>query len=151
MADDLQRLEDWVAPLLAKLEPAERRRLARAVGRDLRRSQAQRIASQQNPDGSAYEPRKPQRVRGRVAGAVRGKMFPRIRMARHLRAQADEDAVTVGFLSRTERIARVHQFGLRDQVQPDGPSVVYPARRLLGFTDADSERVRELLLQHLGP
>lgn len=149
MADDLQRLEDWAAPLLAKLQPAERRSLARVVARDLRRSQAQRIGAQQNPDGSAYEPRKPQRVRGRI-GAVRGKMFPRIRAARHLRAQADEDAVTVGFLGRVSRIASVHQRGLRDKVQPDGPSVVYPVRQLLGFTDADTERVRDLLLQHLG-
>lgn len=149
MSDDLQSLEDWVAPLLAKLEPAQRRSLARTVGRELRRSQAQRIGAQQNPDGSSYTPRKPQRVRGRV-GQVRGKMFARIRRAKHLRAQADEDVVTVGFLAHTERIARVHQRGLRDAVQPGGPSVVYPARQLLGFTDSERETIRDLLLQHLG-
>lgn len=148
MADDLQSLEDWVAPLLAKLEPAARRSLARTVGRELRRSQAQRIAAQQNPDGSGYEPRKPQRVRGRI-GQVRGKMFSRLRLAKHLRMSADEDMVTVGFLGRAERIARVHQHGLRDAVQPDGPSVVYPARQLIGFTEAEREKLRELLLAHL--
>lgn len=52
--DPLSALEDWVAPLLAKLEPAQRRALARNVGQALRRSQAARIAAQQNPDGSAY-------------------------------------------------------------------------------------------------
>lgn len=149
MSDDLQSLEDWVAPLLAKLEPAQRRSLARTVGRELRRSQAQRIGAQQNPDGSSYTPRKPQRVRGRI-GNVRGKMFAKLRAASHLRAWANEDAVTIAFKSRTERIARVHQRGLSDEVQPGGPRVVYPVRQLLGFTDSERETVRDLLLQHIG-
>ncbi len=34
MADDLKALEEWVAPLLAKLEAKERRALARSIARD---------------------------------------------------------------------------------------------------------------------
>ena len=63
MTDELQALEDWVEPLLAKLSRSERRQLIRRVGRDLRRSQAQRIESQRNPDGTSYAPRKPQNRR----------------------------------------------------------------------------------------
>lgn len=61
MADDLERLEEWVSPLLAKLDAKARRRLARVVATDLRRSQRQRIKSQRNPDGTPFEKRKPQR------------------------------------------------------------------------------------------
>jgi len=46
MANDLQALEAWAAPLLAKLEAKERRALARSIARDLRRHQRERIRAQ---------------------------------------------------------------------------------------------------------
>jgi phage virion morphogenesis protein len=55
--DQLQQLEEWVAPLLAKLEPAERKKLARTVGIKLAASQRDRIRAQKNPDGSRFAPR----------------------------------------------------------------------------------------------
>lgn len=76
-------------------------------------------------------------------------MFAKLRTARHLRLQASEDAVTIGFLSRTSRIARVHQEGLTDQVKPGGPEYRYPVRELLGFTDAEREHIKDLLLGFL--
>jgi|GEM_PF-5645917 len=54
-----QALETWAAAQLARLAPAERRRLARKLAVEVRRDQQKRIAAQQNPDGSAYAPRKP--------------------------------------------------------------------------------------------
>jgi phage virion morphogenesis protein len=144
--DPLSALEDWIAPLLTKLEPAQRRVLARNVGQALRRSQAERIAAQQNPDGSAYEARKPSKAR-QQQGRIRRTMFAKIRTARHLRLQASDDALTIGFLGRTSRIARVHQEGLNDRVEPGGPEYQYPVRRLLGFTDLDRERIKDLVLE----
>ena len=47
------------------------------------------------------------------------------------------------------RVAQAVQFGLRDKVKPGGPEYDYPARQLLGITDAQIERVRDLLLKHL--
>ena len=150
MADDLQALETWAEPLLATLAPARRRTLARSIGQALRRSQAARIAQQRNPDGSAYEPRKTTKARLQK-GAIRRIMFEKLRAARHLKVQTDEEGVAVGFLGRTARIARVHQLGLRDQVQPGGPQYDYPARELLGLTEAEREQIKDLLLQHLAP
>lgn len=37
MSDDLQRLEEWAAALIAKVQPAQRRQLVRQVANDLRR------------------------------------------------------------------------------------------------------------------
>lgn len=147
-SDPLITLEDWVAPLIARLAPAERRALARKVGQDLRRSQAARIASQRNPDGSTYAPRKAGKAR-QQQGRIRRGMFARMRTAKHLRLQADEQAASVGFIGRTARIARVHQEGLRDQVQAGGATYEYPVRALLGLSEGDRERIKDLLLDHL--
>lgn len=152
MSDDLERLETWVAGLLAKASPAERRRLARVVAVDLRRDQAQRIAGQRNPDGSPYEARKIREKAGRIRRRALGPMFRKLRAARSLTAESDTSEARVGFRSaRTARIARVHQEGLMDRVErrAGAPEVRYPQRVLLGFTEAYRERLLDLVMQHL--
>lgn len=148
MVDDLQRLEDWLVPLITRLQPSERRQLARAVAHQVRAANQQTMAAQQAPDGIAWEPRK---HRGRAAkGQLRqGPMFRKLRTARNLRAQAFTDAAVVQFIGRTERIARVHHFGLRDRVAPGGARYDYPARPLLGISEAQQEQIRDLILDHL--
>ena len=148
MADSLQQLENWAAPLLAKLSQAEQRKLVRSIAADLRRRQAERIKAQQNPDGSAFAPRKPQPDNYRKPGQI-SQMFGKIRMARHLKVLRDGQGPAVGIVGRSARIASVHQYGLRDAVNPGGKVVTYPERILLGFTDDDVERIRDLLLEHL--
>jgi len=62
MSDDLKALEDLeaiCAGLLRDLSPPGRRKIMRAVARDVKKSQASRIKAQKNPDGSGYEKRKP--------------------------------------------------------------------------------------------
>lgn len=155
--DDLKRLEDWVTPLLEKLSAAERRALARTVARELRAGNTQQMRAQQAPDGTAWEPRKPSGLRkGRgaikrqAAGQEKARpMMEKLRAAKHLKASATTSEAMVGFAGRAERIARVHHYGLRDKVKPGGPEYEYPARQLLGITDAQIERVRELLMKHL--
>ena len=145
---DLEALEQWAAPLVAALSPAARRGLLRVLALDLRRSQQQRIARQQNPDGSAYAPRR--RLRDERSGRIRRRaMFQRIRQARHLKTTVEGDAVRVGFRGRVARIARVHQDGGIDAVRPGGALVRYARRQLLGFSEADRDRLRERLLAHL--
>ncbi|MYL22541.1 phage virion morphogenesis protein [Halomonas alkaliantarctica] len=147
MSDELAALEAWIEPLIAKLGPAERRRLAREVAHDLRISQRQRIKAQQNPDGSAYEPRAT--LRGQTGSIRRKAMFSKLRTAKYLKAKGHAGAATVGFVGRAARIARVHQYGLRDRVEPGGPRHHYPQRELLGFTRPDRERIRDALIDHL--
>lgn len=149
MNDDLQQLEDWIAPLIGKLTPKERRVLAREVARDLRIANRERIKAQQNPDGTPFEPRT--ELRGR-SGAVRRKaMFSKIRTAKYLRIKTGADAAAVGFAGRVARIARIHQYGLRGRVEPGGPMHRYARRELVGFSDADRERIRDSLITHLTP
>jgi len=58
MSGDLAELERIAGALLRSITPPGRRRILRAMAKDLQRSQAARVGRQQNPDGSAYAPRK---------------------------------------------------------------------------------------------
>ncbi|WP_431483721.1 phage virion morphogenesis protein [Pseudomonas solani] len=148
MTDKLRALEDWAGALLAKLEPGARRQLNQQIGRDLRRSQQQRIAAQLNPDGSAFAPRKSRQLRSKK-GRIKRKMFAKLRQAKHLKVQSSADAIAIGFMGRVARIARVHQYGLRDRPERGQADVQYDRRELLGFTDADLDLIRDSLLEHL--
>lgn len=148
MADNLRALEDWAGALLAKLQPGARRQLNQQIGRELRRSQQQRIAAQRNPDGSAFAPRKPRQLRAKK-GRIKRKMFAKLRQAKHLKVQSSADTIAIGFMGRVARIARVHQYGLRDRPERGQADVQYDRRELLGFTDADLDLIRDRLLEHL--
>lgn len=152
MNNELQSLEIWASLLLAKLQPAQRRKLLHHIAQDLRRSQAQRISSQQAPDGTIYTPRKHRKnLRGKLGRVKRQKteMFNKLRTIKHLNTQQDANQLSVGFYGRIARIARVHQKGLKDKVSRNGVEYQYPERQLLGFSSSDHVLIRESLLRHL--
>ncbi|PKV14546.1 phage virion morphogenesis protein [Xanthomonas prunicola] len=146
--DDLTALENWAAPLLARLQEGERRNLARKIGTALRRSQSQRIGKQQAPDGTPYAPRKEQ-LRDKAGRVKRKKMFAKLRQAKYFKVSASPNQVSVGFMGRVSRIARVHQEGLTERVRPIGPMARYDKRVLLGLSEEDRQLIRDQLLNHL--
>jgi phage virion morphogenesis protein len=150
MTNRLETLEDWAAGLLGQLDPASRNKLARSIGQALRRSQQQRIITQRNPDGSKYAPRKQRNLRGKQ-GRVKRKlqMFQKLRTASFLKVQGDGNAISVGFTGRIARIARVHQYGLKDRAERGAPDVKYEKRELLGLSEPDLDLIRDCLLAHL--
>jgi Phage virion morphogenesis family len=74
--NDLAELERIAGALLRKTAAPERRRLLRAMAKDLQRSQSARIARQQNPDGSAYAARRPKEAAKPGNGTVKF-LYPR--------------------------------------------------------------------------
>jgi phage virion morphogenesis protein len=140
-------MEAQLSGLISKLEPSARRELARAIARELQPRQRKRIADQLNPDGTPFAKRKPQ-LRQK-AGRIRRTMFSKLRTARYLKSSATANSAVVGFVGEVERIARVHQLGLRDRVQKGGKDAQYAARELLGFTDDDVSAVHDLVISHL--
>lgn len=146
--DEIDKLDVFAQGLVENLTPQARRSLARNIAKDLRASQAQRIAAQRNPDGRAYEPRKPQHRRKK--GRTKRAMFSKIRLNRYLKASATENHATIAFTQNVERIAKVHQFGLRDRVNRiRNLTVQYPKRQLLGFSDADIAHIQDQVIEHL--
>lgn len=149
MSDDFSEIATWAAPLLAKLSGGERRQLMRELAKGLRKRQADRIKAQQNVDGSAYVPRKPQRIIRSKQGRIKQTLFNKITKVSHLKTAITESSAATGFDGRTARIARVHQLGLRDKVSRYRGEYDYPKRELLGFSDADRQWVNDFLVDRL--
>lgn len=152
MANDLDALEDWAGVLLSKLEPAARSKLARSLAQKLRRGQQQRVRQQRNPDGSPYAARKPRDLKDKKGRIKRqAKMFQKLPKASYMKAKGDGQSITVGFTGRVARIARVHQYGLKDRAEAKAPEVKYKQRQVLGLTEFDLDLIRDGLLAHLKP
>lgn len=150
MSDDLSAIEDWASALLTKVAPAGRRKVVRAIAAALRRNQQQRIATQREPDGAPFVPRKPRKdLRGKKGRVKRQALFAKLRTSKWLKTRATPESAEVGFTGRASRIATVHQYGDMDAVTPGGKRVRYPRRRLLGFAESDRTTVRDQLIDHL--
>lgn len=141
-------LDDWLAGLLLRLTPAERKAVNRRVMYQLRRGQAQRIASQKNPDGSPYEPRAKQKNLREKKGKIKRKaMFAKLRTQRFLTVRSDADAIEVGFHGRDSFIASRHQEG--SSYRQNGKSYRMPQRVLLGLSSGEIETIADAYLDHL--
>lgn len=145
--DDLHKVDEWLAALLANLEPAARQRMMRELAQELRRNQQNNIRLQRNPDGSGYEPRK---VTARTKkGRIKRQMFSKLRTAKYLKTAASADSASVQFEGKVQRIARVHHYGLRDRVSRRGPVARYVSRRLLGVNNEVVTITLDILLRSL--
>ncbi|MEP8463978.1 phage virion morphogenesis protein [Enterobacter hormaechei] len=145
--DNLHKVDEWLAALLANLEPAARQRMMRELAQELRLNQQHNIRLQRNPDGSGYEPRK---VTARTKkGRIKRQMFSKLRTAKYLKTAASADSASVQFAGQVQRIARVHHYGLRDRAIKNGLLIQYSKRRLLGINSALRTEIRHLLIQYL--
>lgn len=145
--DNLHKVDEWLAALLANLEPGARQRMMRELAQELRLNQQKNIRLQRNPDGSGYEPRK---VTARTKkGRIKRQMFSKLRTAKYLKAAASADSASVQFEGKVQRIARVHHYGLRDRVSSKGPEVRYAERHLLGVNGEVETVTRDTLLRWL--
>lgn len=142
---DLQEISEWADAFLDHLTPVAQRKLAAEIGRELRRQQQRTIAAQRNPDGTAYAARKPSLRKKK--GALRRKMFTKLRQARFMQVAATSAGVSVGFLraGRVANIAIAHHTGAREK-QPGGAFVEYPQRQLLGLTPESIEAIKARVL-----
>ncbi len=145
--DDLSRLTSWADGLLASMEPAARRQLAGEMARTLRTSQALRIRANVQPDGSPMAPRKPQPTLKKNRGRLRRKMFFKISNPSWLKARANEHQAVVEFVGTANRLATIHQYGLKDRIK--GREISYPARELLGITEQERDQLETTLLAQL--
>lgn len=145
--DNLHKVDEWLAALLANLEPAARQRMMRELAQELRRNQQNNIRLQRNPDGIGYEPRK---VTARTKkGRIKRQMFSKLRTTKYLKTAASADSASVQFEGKVQRIARVHHYGLRDRFCRKGPEVRYAERRLLGVNDEAKTIIQDTLLSWL--
>jgi len=146
--NEFKPFEDELAGLLAALSPAGRRRLTVEIAKKLRQRQQQRIKAQKAPDGSQYAKRKPQPLRAKK-GRIKREMFAKLRTNRYMKASGDDSAAVVEFTGKVLRIARVHQYGLKDRPNPHSKGVQYPERQLLGISQDEKKHIEMLIVQFL--
>ncbi|MFU2162863.1 phage virion morphogenesis protein [Enterobacter hormaechei] len=145
---EFKPFDNQLAGLLATLSPAGRRKLAGEIAKQLRTAQQQRIKQQKAPDGSPYQARKRQPLRAKK-GRIKRAMFQKLRTNRYMKASGRENGAVVEFTGKVQRIARVHQYGLKDRPNAHAQDVQYAERQLLGFSQADKQLVETLTIKHL--
>ncbi|MBV8044493.1 phage virion morphogenesis protein [Pluralibacter sp.] len=146
--NDFKPFEDKLAGLIAALSPTARRKMAADIAKTLRTRQQRRIKTQKAPDGTPYAARKRQPVKAKK-GRVKREMFAKLRTSRFMKATAGNDAAVVEFTGKVQRMANVHQYGLKDKPGRNSESVKYPARGLLGLSNDDGQLIEELILTSL--
>jgi phage virion morphogenesis protein len=146
--NELKPFDDKLAVLVAGMSASSRRQMAAEIAKRLRTSQQGRIKRQQAPDGTPYADRKRQPIRSKK-GRVKREMFAKLRTNRYMKAKGSADEALVEFAGRVQRIARVHQEGLRDRPNRHSRDVQYDARPLLGFSEADRQIVEDVIITRL--
>ena len=141
--NEFKPFDDKLAGLIAAISPAGRRKLAAEIAKELRRSQQQRIKQQKAPDGTPYQARKRQPLRAKK-GRIKRAMFQKLRTSRYMKASGRNDTAVVEFTGKVQRIAQIHQFGLKDRPNPHAQDVQYPERQLLGFSRNDIQLIEDL-------
>ncbi|RYA49723.1 MULTISPECIES: phage virion morphogenesis protein [unclassified Enterobacter cloacae complex] len=145
---DFKPFDNQLAGLLAALSPAGRRKLAGDIAKELRKSQQQRIKQQKAPDGSPYQARKRQPLRAKT-GRIKRAMFQKLRTSRYMKASGRENGAVVEFTSNVQRIARVHQHGLKDRPNAHVHLVKYPERQLLGLGVEEKKLIEVLVIRYI--
>ncbi|MCK6912198.1 phage virion morphogenesis protein [Enterobacter roggenkampii] len=145
---DFKPFDDRLNGLIAALSPASRRKLAGKIAKELRKSQQQRIKQQKAPDGSPYQARKRQPLRAKI-GRIKRAMFQKLRTSRYMKATGRENSAVVEFTGKVQRIARIHQYGLKDRPNPHTSDVQYAERQLLGISEDERQRIERIIIDAL--
>ncbi|EPD3276200.1 phage virion morphogenesis protein [Cronobacter sakazakii] len=145
---DFKPFDDRLNGLIAALSPAALRKLAGEIAKQLRSAQQQRIKQQKAPDGSPYQARKRQPLRAKT-GRIKRAMFQKLRTSRYMKAAGRENSAMVEFTGKVQRIARVHQYGLKDRPNVHAHDLQYPKRQLLGFSRDNKQYIEALIISYL--
>lgn len=76
-------------------------------------------------------------------------MFGKLRTNAYLKSSGNADEAIISFSQDVQRIARVHQLGLRDRVNKHGLQVQYPVRELLGITTEEEKTLQHIISEHI--
>lgn len=145
---ELTEFDNRIDALIAALSPQRRKALATEIAKRLRKHQQQRIKRQVTPEGQPFTPRRSQPLRARK-GRIKREMFAKLRTAKYMKAKGTADDAVVEFTGQVQRMAKVHQYGLRDRPSVRAKEMQYPARPLLGLDAEDIKIVEEELLRTL--
>ncbi|UJD90862.1 phage virion morphogenesis protein [Rahnella aquatilis] len=145
---ELSAFDTRLAGLIAALSPQSRKAMAATIAKRLRKHQQQRIKQQVTPEGQPFTPRRPQPLRAKK-GRIKREMFARLRTAKYMKAKGTADDAVVEFTGQVQRMAKVHQYGLRDRPSINAKQIIYSSRPLIGFDINDLNLIEESLIQKM--
>lgn len=145
---ELSTFDTRLAGLIVALSPQSRKAMAATIAKRLRKHQQQRIKQQVTPEGQPFTPRRPQALRAKK-GRIKREKFARLRTAKYMKAKGTDKDAVVEFSGQVQRMAKVHQYGLRDRPSVRAKEMQYPARPLFGLHREDVELVEEIIIDYL--
>ena len=145
---ELTAFDTRLAGLIEALSPQSRKAMAATIAKRLRKHQQQRIKRQVTPEGQPFAPRQSQPLRDKK-GRIKREMFAKLRTAKYMKAKGTDRDAVVEFTGQVQRMAKVHQYGLRDRPSVRAKEMQYPARPLLGLDAEDMKIVENELLRLL--
>jgi len=145
---ELTAFDTRLAGLIEALSPQSRKAMAGTIAKRLRKHQQQRIKRQVTPEGQPFAPRQSQPLRDKK-GRIKREMFTKLRTAKYMKAKGSDRDAVVEFTGQVQRMAKVHQYGLRDRPSVRAEEVRYPARPLLGLDAEDMKIVEDELISCL--
>lgn len=74
-------------------------------------------------------------------------MFQKLRTSRYMKATGRENSAVVEFTGKVQRIAQIHQYGLKDRPNVHSKDVQYAERQLLGITGLDQKLIEKIILK----
>ena len=137
---NLDELLEWSKQTIELMAPARRRMLIRKLLMILRQRNLVRMRQNVGPGGEPWQERKKRRAKNQSK-----KMMLGLAKAKRLRLLANADSGSMGFGNNI--IALVHHYGLLDKVSPNGPTVKYPERQLLGISEDDENLLMQTLVE----
>ncbi len=138
---NIDQVTTWAKAYIERLSPNNRKRLAKRLAEQLRRTNQKRIQNQTSPDGYRWPER--QKYQGKTD---RRKMFVKMKHRKHLRIRERADGFALGFFGRLGKIAETHHYGQKQRLR-SGIIASYPSRELIGITDTDKEILYQVLIQ----
>ena len=121
--------------------------MASTIAKRLRKHQQQRIKRQVTPEGQPFTPRRPQPLRAKN-GRIKREMFAKLRTAKYMNAKGTDKDAVVEFTGQIQRMAKAHQYGLRNRPSVRAKEGQYPARPLLGLDAEDMKIVEDEILKN---
>ena len=138
-------LNDELNTSIKNLSSSNRRKIAKEIAFRTRANRSDQIKKNVDPDGKAFEKRKPQKRKG----AKRGRMFKKLGARRSMLAKYNPSEAMIGFRGKNLGIAKIHQEGGLGTVNKQGLKVRYPERRLMGIGRVEREIVRDAIITAL--
>ena len=144
---ELTALQEHLSGLITCLSPAARRKMAADIAKSCAPASNSGLSDSRHPTAPVCRAKAP--AGAGKKGRIKREMFSKLRTNRFMKVTGNDSAAVVEFTGKVQRIARVHQLGLKDRPTQRSAAVEYPQRQLLGFSSYDRISVETAIFDEI--